>query len=83
MPISGSIKLNSANFQVIENNDGIVEGIKVQMNILINAEISGFKIEKYYSQITHTLPQNEFVSLMQHLGSPENKTSGTDEGGKL
>lgn len=68
LSIDGTIEINSASFHITQTRQEFAEGFKIELNLSINAEVNGFKLEKYYSKVTHTLSDEEFVGFMQHLG---------------
>lgn len=71
MAIDGNITINSASFHVIQTSQGIAEGFRLELNLSIDAEVDGFKLDKFCPKITHTLSNEEFVNFMEHLSEPK------------
>jgi hypothetical protein len=77
MTTDGVIKVDSAVFHMIQTTQEVITGFKIELNLIIDTDINGFKVEPFKSKITHTFSQQQFNDFMEHLNK-ENATTKRD-----
>ena len=72
MITDGIIHVDSAVFNLIQTTQEVITGFKIELNLIIDTDINGFKVEPFKSKISHTFSQQQFNEFMEHLNKQNN-----------